>query len=49
MTFLTQIIEIKDLPKDALLASFHAVGLYGYIHHKEGIEIMKKLSKRKGV
>ena len=49
MTFLTRIIEIKDLPKDALLASFRAVGLYGYIHQKEGIEIMKKLSKPKGV
>ena len=48
MTFLPRIIEIKDLPKDALLASFDAVGLYVYIPHKEGVEIMKKLLKPKG-
>ena len=47
--FLSRIAEIKDLPEDALLVSFHAVGLYSHISHEEGIEIMKEFLKQREV
>ena len=47
--FLSQIMEIKDLPEDVLLVSFDVLGLYPHIPHEEGIEIMKEFSKQREV
>ena len=46
--FFTRIMEVKDLPENAFLVSFDAVGLHLHIPHEEGIEItMEFLEKLK--
>ena len=47
--FLTRTTEIKDLSEDALLASFHAVGLYQHILHEEGIDITEEFLNQREV
>ena len=45
--FLQCLNQIGDIPGNALLVSFGAVGLYPHIPHEEGVEIMRRfLDKR---
>ena len=45
--FLQRLNQIGDIPENVLLVSFDVVGLYPYIPHNQGVEIMRRfLDKR---